>query len=143
MKFTVKERLNIILAETEKLFRMSIFDKIFFAQVCHSSLRHPWLGASTFELVLLQLSIHSSHWIMTIEVRPPVVGVGRTPLLIHFQKDDDFLSCTLDLFSLIIYNSIISSSTVFLLASTYRSCTPSDLFCNFSGKQKHHIFRFV
>lgn len=63
---------------------MSNFAKIFFAQLCHSSLQHPWLGASTFELVMLQLSIHSSHWIMTGEVRPPVVDVGRTPLLIHF-----------------------------------------------------------
>lgn len=35
------------------------------------------------------------HWIMTGEVRPPVVdGVCRTLLLMRFQKDDHFLSFT-------------------------------------------------
>lgn len=54
---SVKERLNIILAETQKTFRMKIFAKTSFAQVCHSSLQHPCFGASTFELLLLQLLI--------------------------------------------------------------------------------------
>lgn len=96
-----------------------------------SSLRHPWRGASTSEPLQLQLSVPVS--LLSLEeglessdhLRWVLAGLCCES---GSKKTSTFCPLLWAFFFLLIYSSIISSSTVFPLTSTYRSCTPSVLF---------------